>query len=211
MFQKSQDASYLNAVECRLQNDYLVWAEQFLDIIAESLDLTAPKTLNDVGCNLGHFYKGFKRRNLNLEYRGYDIEPMYLKKACEFFPEIKGRLFPLNITETAPEKSDVTVVSALLEHLETLSPGLDHLLESTNEMICFRTFLGENAQKAIYFKDGAQTYYHINQYSFLEVLDTINKHGFCSNVVRDRYTDSMPKYLGQGIVRTQYVVIAQRP
>ena len=58
MFHESQDKEYLDLCIYRAKNVYLEWVEQFLDIIHENVKLDGTKTLNDIGCNVGYFWKG---------------------------------------------------------------------------------------------------------------------------------------------------------
>ncbi len=210
MFQKSQDNKYLKIIIGRAKNEYLTWVEQFLDIIETNIDLKKQNTLNDIGCNVGQFWKGLARRKLGIKYRGFDIEPTYLKAAKSIFPQAGNCFHFLDITRKEPPRADISVVSATLEHLEFLFPGLNYILKSTTKLLLLRTFLAEHNDKSIFMKEGAETYYHINAYSFSEILEYLGRNGFKAEVVRDRYTDSMPKYLGQGIVRTHYVIIGRK-
>jgi trans-aconitate methyltransferase len=210
MFQKSQDNEYLKVIIGRAKDEYLTWVEQFLDIIEANIDLKKTKHLNDVGCNIGQFWKGLARRKLRIKYRGFDIEPLYLKTAKSIFPEVKELFYFLDITRKVPPRADISVVSATLEHLEFLFPGLDHIFKSTTKQLLLRTFLAENRDKSIFMKENAKTFYYINSYSFSEISEYLEKYGFKTEIVRDRYTDSLPKYLGRGIVRTQYVVIGRK-
>lgn len=210
MFQESQDSEYLKVIIARAKDEYLTWVEQFLDIIEAKIDLKKQSTLNDIGCNVGQFWKGLARRKLRIKYRGFDIEPVYLKAAKSIFPEAKNCFYLLDITRKEPPRADVSVVSATLEHLEFLFPGLDHILKNTTKLLLLRTFLAEHGDKSIFMKKSAKTHYYINVYSFSEVLEYLDRYNFKTEVVRDRYTDSMPKYLGQGIVRTHYVVIGRK-
>ena len=78
MFQKSQNSEYLDTIIERAKNKYLIWVVQFLDIVRENISLKRRQKLNDIGCNVGQFWKGLKRREFNIEFRGYDIEPQYI-------------------------------------------------------------------------------------------------------------------------------------
>lgn len=216
MFHESQNEEYLNTCIRRVKEEYLVWVEQFLDIIEDIVcsnkmrPSNKKKSINDIGCNLGQFWKGLKRRCLDLDYSGYDIEPIYIREICKIFPEVRDRIYYLDITREKPKMADISVMSATLEHLAYLSPGLDNILQTTQELFILRTFLGDTNDKSIFMKDGAKKYYYINQYSFLDVLELFDRYNFDTSVVMDRYTGSMPKYLGQGIVRTQYIIIGKR-
>lgn len=211
MFQLSQDQASFDVMLKRVKEEYLTWVEQFLDIIEEHYKSWEGVLLNDIGCNVGQFWKGLKRRKLHdVEYRGYDIEQKYLDAALNIFPELDNHIELHDITEHLPRQCQVSVVSATLEHLEFLSPALDNILQTTESLILIRTFCGEHGDKSLFMKEKAQVPYYINQYSFVELLEYSAKYGFRTKVIRDRYTDSMPKYLGQGIVRTKYVIIGKR-
>lgn len=212
MFHASQNQQYLDEIVRRVNDEYLVWVEQFLDIIEEHYDCLGEGNirLNDVGCCVGQFWKGLKRRRLDIEYYGIDVESKYINTALEIFPELKDHLIQMDITQEKPDDSQITVVSATLEHLQFLYPALDHILKTTEKLVLIRTFLGEHTSKSIFMKKGALFPYYVNQYSFCEILECFEIHDFETIVVRDVYTDSMPKYLGQGIVRTQYLVIGNK-
>jgi hypothetical protein len=195
---------YLESCTWRIKNTYLTWVEQFLDIL-EEFDL-ANKRVNDIGCNLLQFYKGMRKRQSPLQYYGYDVERQYLDLAKGFFPEVKDRLQKVNIVKEQPQTADFSVVSAILEHLPSLGPGLGNVLQSTREVIVLRTFLGEKAITQKTFADGADEKYWVNQYSFEDILNLFDKHGFASVVLRDRFTDSMPKLIFRDLIRTQYVI-----
>lgn len=210
MFQESQNREYLKLCIDRIRNVDLTWVEQFLDIIFDSVAAERQLRLNDIGCNLGQFWKGLKKREGNIQYFGYDSEEVYLEEAKKIFPEISQKLFKLDITQEKPPDCDITVCSATLEHLEHLQPGLDNMLQFTKELFLLRTFLGEGALKSIRMKEGAKTYYNIHQFSFSEIFLSFERNGFSSRVIRDRYTDSMPNYLDNGIIRTFFIVIGNR-
>lgn len=203
-WQHLHSPKYLERCTWRIKNIYLTWVEQFLDIL-EEFDLEN-KRINDVGCNLLQFYKGMDKRKLPLQYYGYDIERQYLDLARDFFPQVKDRLQKVNIVEERPQVANFSVVSAMLEHLPSLSPGLDNILQSTREVIVLRTFLGEEAKTQKVFAEESKEKYWVNQYSFENILNLFDKYGFKSVVLRDRFTDSMPKLIFKNLVRTQYVI-----
>jgi len=210
MFQKSQNEKYLKLCIDRVKNVELTWVEQFLDIIFNTVDFRRQLKLNDIGCNLGQFWKGLKKWESNVQYLGYDLEEIYLEETKKIFPEISEKLFELDIAQEKPQDCDITVCSATLEHLEYLQPALDNILQSTKELFILRTFLGERPFKAIRMKTGAETYYNIHQFSFNEIFSSFERNGFSLQVIRDRYTDSMPIYLDNGIIRTFFIVVGTK-
>jgi len=212
MFQQSQNEEYLQVCIDRVKNIELVWVEQFLDVISDNIDTEKHLRLNDIGCNLGQFWKGLKKKqwSKNLEYKGYDLETIYLEHARNIFPEISTRLHELDIARKKPANCDISVCSATLEHLEYLQPALDNMIQSTGSLVLLRTFLGEGSLKAIRMKSGAKSYYHIHQFSFNEIFSSFEKNGFSVKIIRDKYTDSMPTYLDNGIIRTFFIIVGSR-
>ncbi|OGN00828.1 MAG: hypothetical protein A3B91_02495 [Candidatus Yanofskybacteria bacterium RIFCSPHIGHO2_02_FULL_41_29] len=214
MFHKTQNKESLKIFLARMKGPLLTWVEQFLDLLEPHL--TPSTTLNDIGCNVGQFYKGLVEKKIKIDYRGFDIEPIYLAQAKKIFPSAKNNFQILDITKETPPAADISVVSATLEHLENFSPALDHILASTKKIIIARTYLGEKQERDIMLKEHSQYPYPMNQYSFLDIFRTFAKYNFEAKIVRDRYTDSLPYYVpfetvpGQGLVRTQYVIVGRK-
>ena len=68
MFQASQNEQYFDEIVRRANDEYLVWVEQFLDIIEEHYDgLGGTQRLDDIGCCVGQFWKGLKQRQFDIE------------------------------------------------------------------------------------------------------------------------------------------------
>lgn len=209
-FHNSQDDDYLNTCIQRVETIDLTWVKQSVDILEKKYGSGQGLQINDIGCNLGQFYKELKKRNIMFEYNGYDIEPIYLEEAKKIFPELSSRLFKLDITKNSPRVADITIISATLEHLTSLFPAMKNILDTTREMVIIRTFLGEKYEKSIRKKELADTYYYINQYSFLDMFEIITSHNFQSKIIRDEYTDSLPQFIDQGIIRSFFIIIGER-
>ena len=209
-FHNSQDDDYLKICIQRVQTIDLTWVKQSCDILEKNYSSVQGLQINDIGCNLGQFYKELKKRNLLFEYNGYDIEPVYLEEAKKNFPELSSRLYQLDITKNCPRVADITIISATLEHLTSLLPAMKNILDTTRKMVIIRTFLGEKYEKSIMKKELADTYYYINQYSFLDMFEIIKSHNFHSKIIRDEYTDSLPQYIDQGIIRSFFIIIGER-
>jgi len=103
-FSQAQSEAYFELCKYRIKNVYLTWVEQFLDLIEDNIDTSIEFIINDIGCNLGQFYKGLKRRNIckKVEYYGLDNSEKYLKEAKIIFPDIKSNFININICETPP-------------------------------------------------------------------------------------------------------------
>ena len=189
----------------------MIWTNQVSNIIHER---TWHNTINDIGCNVGHLYKTLASCGPNVnelthfEYYGIDIEPAYLKIARERFP--KGKFVLSDVEQDPIPPAEISVCSATLEHLETPIQTLRSILGETKNLIILRTLVGESSQSHLRMKPKAKKPYVIHQFSFLELLTPIEEYGFHTEVIRDTATDSMPKYIDKGIVRTQYIVVGRK-
>jgi len=211
MFKESQDEEFLDICINRVKNIELTWVNQTLNIIFDRVNLDSQLRLNDIGCNVGPFWKGLKKHNKStIDYFGYDIEESYLEETKKLFPEIADNLFHLDIDKELPSDCDITVCSATLEHLDYLQPSLNNMLQSTKQLFILRTFLGETAFKSIRMIKNAKTYSNVHQFSFSEIFLALERYGFSSKVIRDKYTDSMPKYLDNGIIRTCFIIVGSK-
>lgn len=209
MFQKSQDDEYLRLCIHRAKTITLSWVTQAMGLIATSGggDL---RSLNDIGSNLGQFYRGMKEGGLPFDYHGYEIEPIYNIEVVKIFPELAGRIVERDISDSPPDTADISVTSATLEHIPRWERALDHLLESTRRVLILRTFCGDRFESGLRKKTAAPEPYLIHQFSFLDLLRTMDRHGFDTSVHVDDYTKSLPVYLGDGLLRTQYFIRAIR-
>ncbi|OGX23518.1 MAG: hypothetical protein A2Y03_05070 [Omnitrophica WOR_2 bacterium GWF2_38_59] len=212
MFHEALNEKCLEIYIDRVKNIDLIWVEQFLDIISERICSDSYFRLNDIGCNLGQFWKGLKKREWgkNINYFGYDCDDLYLEEAKKVFSEISDNLFKFDVTQEKPPECDITVCSATLEHLENLQPGLDNMLQSTKKLFLLRTFLGEETLCSKRMIEDAKVPYNVHQFSFRELFLALEKNGFSSKVIRDKYTDSMPVYLDDGMIRTIFIVAGSK-
>ena len=56
------------------------------DVLSQISDLKM-KSVLDFGCGLGHFYKWFNEKTINVNYTGIDISPRMINEAKALFPE----------------------------------------------------------------------------------------------------------------------------
>jgi SAM-dependent methyltransferase len=208
-FEQVTDDGYLALLERRLHSDTpLTWLQQARDILAPYLP--GMRSIIDVGCATGYAAKVFPE----LDYLGLDLEEAYLKIARAYFdgnPRVSFRNH--DIVAAPTERADTILLNAVLEHCPSLSPALDNLISCAGRMVLMRTWLGEKEQihtipspKAQY----AQTVRKCsNQYAFIDIFRTFDKHGFDAVLIRDRYSDSLPYYVDQA-VRSFYFVRAVR-
>jgi len=205
MFHKSQNKEYLNlCIERALKNE-LDWVNQFLDILGDKVG-----TINDIGCNVGQFYKALNNKN-KADYIGYDIEPIYIEKAKGLFPD--GKFMVLDINTELPRSADISISSATIEHCGP--SALDNILSTTRKHAIIRTMLGIKHEEGYHQKKGADPYI-VKQFSFEEIFTTFTRNGFIVKLETDRHTKSLPYYIqneerpDMGIIRTQYLIIGEK-
>lgn len=209
-FEKITQPGYLDLLVRRLNDDTpLAWLAQARELLEGEIGPHC--TLLDIGCATGYAAKVFH----DLRYHGVDIEERYLEVARKYFAGRDRVSFELRdlMREPLDRRMDLVILNAVLEHCPSINPALENVLESTGRTLLLRTFLGDRQEIHSVpspnpaFSDSVRKF--SNQYAFADVFQTLARHGFAGTVHRDRYTDSMPRYVDGG-VRTFYFVKAVR-
>lgn len=108
------DDNYLNKLN---DSATVFWDDQqtqyfrYQEII-KCLDLSASKSLLDIGCGNGEFYKFLNLAGWRGYYTGYDINEQLLGRARERFPKINVKLIDIMANEQI-DKFDYVVMSGL--------------------------------------------------------------------------------------------------
>ena len=210
-FSKAQSDNYFELCKYRINNVYLTWVEQFLDIIEQNINTNTKLSINDIGCNLGQFYKGLKRRDFrkNIKYNGFDNSEKYLAEAKKTFPEIKKNFKYHDISEKTPPNCNISVASATFEHIPNYIDALNNTFKKTKDLFLLRTFLSENYDKQnVKIKDGNS--YPVQQFSYYDICSIAKENDFSTEMIRDKFTDSLPMPVGSRtgeniIIRTFYI------
>lgn len=93
-------------------------------------------------------------------------------------------------------------------------PALMHMADAVEQVLVLRTFLGPEEEisarpsKVPHYVDTNKKF--INQYSFKDVLCYLDKSGFKTRVYQDEYYSGMPQLIEDDVVRTFYIVWAER-
>ena len=168
----TQNAAYLDLLESRLKEPRLHWVDQFIEIINREVingDLRGQSliSINDYGCNVGHFFRGIEDIKCAVDYRGFDISDTYLsiaRKAFgrQHFHHLDIEQNPMNATWP---QSNVAVISATLEHLENYGDALGNILSQTKDLVILRTFVGKVSLMDKCRTIGANSDYLIRQFT----------------------------------------------
>jgi 2-polyprenyl-3-methyl-5-hydroxy-6-metoxy-1,4-benzoquinol methylase len=208
--QTTQNQEYLDLSIKRLSETPLIWVSQFSKIINEkvkSLDKLILK-INDIGCNVGHFYRNINLIDSIVEYTGFDISQTYLDIAHNHFPEANFILEDVGSMEFDRNKynCDISIISATLEHIEDYKVFLENIFQSTNHLVLIRTFIGSQSLKDYCLKPGANQSYLIRQFQLSDLKDKSFNGSWICEEIEDLATGGLQKQVCEGIDRSQKIL-----
>ena len=210
----TQNKDYLDLSIKRLNEPALIWVSQFTDIINSKMkyfDKLALK-INDIGCNVGHFYRNINQINSKVNYTGFDISKTYLDIAHNHFPEANFILEDVGSNKFDKNKynCDISVISATLEHIEDYEVFLENVFQSTNDLVLIRTFIGNESRKDYCLKPGANQSYLIRQFKLSELKDKSFNSSWNCEEIEDKATGGVQKQVCNGIDRSQRILCFQK-
>lgn len=210
----TQNKDYLDLSIKRLNEPALIWVSQFTDIINSKINSFHKPVLriNDIGCNVGHFYRNINQINSKVNYVGFDISKTYLDIAHNHFPEanfiledVGGHKFDRN-----RYNCDISVISATLEHIEDYEVFLENVFQSTNDLVLIRTFIGNESRKDYCLKPGANQSYLIRQFKLAELKGKSFNSSWNCGEIQDLATAGVQKQVCDGIDRSQRILSFQK-
>lgn len=205
--------SDLNIYKKRIKKINLKWVQQIVKII-ESRIRKKKIFLNDLGCNTFQLYKGLKNAKLNryIFYRGYDHEKEYINLGLKIFPELKKRNYIIDIQQKTPKISDITVISATLEHLYNPEKTINRICKSTKELIIIRTFLGnKKIRKLFKNKKYVDRPYYINQFKVSWIKKKLENFNFKNvEIIKDNATKGKLRSIYPGLKRKFSIIVAKK-
>jgi SAM-dependent methyltransferase len=210
----TQNKDYLDLSIKRLDEPPLIWVSQFTDIInAKIKTINIPiLKINDIGCNVGHFYRNISQIESRVNYTGFDISQTYLDIAHDHFPEANFILEDVGGSEFDKNKynCDISIISATLEHIEHYEVFLENIFQSTNELVLIRTFIGNESRKDYCLKPGANQSYLIRQFKLAELKDKSFNSSWNCEEIQDLATGGVQKQVCDGIDRSQIILCFQK-
>jgi 2-polyprenyl-3-methyl-5-hydroxy-6-metoxy-1,4-benzoquinol methylase len=205
----TQNDEYLKLSNQRLSEPPLIWVNQFTQIINDFIGENKGKyVINDIGCNVGHFARNVELINSDIAYRGIDISKTYLEIAKHHFPKLDFFIedFAQKELNIFQFESDISVVSATLEHIDDYEQFLSNIFKTTSQMVLIRTFIGETSEMDYCLKEGATQSYLIRQFVLSDlVTKDFNKDWLFEEIV-DEATLSKPKVICNSITRSQQIL-----
>jgi 2-polyprenyl-3-methyl-5-hydroxy-6-metoxy-1,4-benzoquinol methylase len=210
----TQNKDYLDLSIKRLNEPALIWVSQFTDIINSKMKYFNKLALkiNDIGCNVGHFYRNINQINSKVNYTGFDISKTYLDIAHNHFPEANFILEDVGSNKFDKNKynCDISVISATLEHIEDYEVFLENVFQSTNDLVLIRTFIGNESRKDYCLKPGANQSYLIRQFKSAELKDKSFNSSWNCEEIEDKATGGVQKQVCDGIDRSQRILCFQK-
>ena len=211
---QTQNRDYLDLSIKRLNEPALIWVSQFTDIINSKLKSIKKSELkiNDIGCNVGHFYRNINQINSEVDYTGFDISKTYLDIAHSHFPEANFILEDIGSIKFDKSKynCDVSIISATLEHIEDYEVFLENIFQSTNDLVLIRTFIGNESRKDYCLKPGANQSYLIRQFKLADLKDKSFNSSWNCDEIEDLATGGVQKQVCDGIDRSQRILSFQK-
>lgn len=181
----------LSVYEERIKKTRLKWCKQLFQIInIKKLTEKKKLLLVDLGCNYFQLYKEIKIRKLNrlINYFGYESEKKYVSLGLKHFPELEKKYKICNIESAKLKINDISVCSAILEHMERPTKIINHILKTTKQIVIFRTFLGKKNKKQVFFSSSKNGYL-IRQFNKYQMKKKIAKFGFRVKFYLDEATN----------------------
>jgi SAM-dependent methyltransferase len=205
----TQNDEYLKLSSQRLSEPPLIWVNQFTQIINDFIGKNKGKyAINDIGCNVGHFARNVELINSDIAYRGIDISKTYLEIAKHHFPKLDFFIedFAQKELNIFQFESDISVVSATLEHIDDYEQFLSNIFKTTRQLVLIRTFIGETSEMDYCLKEGATQSYLIRQFVLSDLVNnSFNKDWLFEEII-DEATLSKPKVICNSITRSQQIL-----
>ena len=210
----TQNKDYLDLSIKRLNEPALIWVSQFTDIINSKIKSFDKPILriNDIGCNVGHFYRNVNEIKSKVNYTGFDISQTYLDIAHNHFQEANFILEDVGSSNFNKNiyNCDISIISATLEHIEDFEVFLENIFESTNDLVLIRTFVGNESRKDYCLKPGATQSYLIRQFQLAELKHKSFNSSWNCEEIEDLATGGVQKQVCDGIDRSQRILSFQK-
>jgi SAM-dependent methyltransferase len=157
----------------------------------------------DVGCNVGHYLLGLRKKLPTLDYTGVDAYEIYIKTAKEAFANDKHANFEVKdiLKPIFPETPfDISYCCNVIIHLPDFRNPIKNLLSSTKNVCFIRTLFGERTsivkipEKDIFDIDGNPLdYYYYNTWEKNYFSDFVETLGWKTEFIKDEFNPQLIK------------------
>jgi SAM-dependent methyltransferase len=170
---------------CRGEAEEMTCAAQAAEILAP---LVRPgETLLDAGCGGGYYLHSFRKRGIDVAYRGLDYTPEMIDLARTEM----GDHYELGAIEDLETQYDNVLCFNVLTNSPHYAAPLERLLQAARKRVLIRESLGDELivrySADPYLDEGARhiRVYH-NTYPIAEVSAFMHEHGFTVTRIVDR-------------------------
>lgn len=198
----------------RIKYVRLQWCRQVLKIIDSKLK--KKYSINDFGCNYFQLYKEIKikKKKNKIDYYGLDKDIKAVKIGLKYFPELKKKFKICNLEKYRPDKKDVGIISAFLEHSDNPKKILENILYSSKKFVIIRTFLGKkNSCKIFFNKNKFPFKVKIREFSFKYLEKILKENNFKVTKIKDKATKNSKTYpvnLDKKFKRRMYIIFGEK-
>lgn len=151
----------------------------------------------DVGCNIGHYLLGLRKKFPEMSYTGVDAYKQFIDVAKKQFENDKNAKFEIKdiFKEISPENPyDIVFCCNVLLHLPDFRTPIKNLLASTKKVCFIRTLIGERTTLVTtpivdeYDENGIplEHYFH-NTWNKDYIINYINTLGWNTELIPDEF------------------------
>lgn len=158
----------------------------------------------DVGCNVGHYLMGLRKKFPDLDYVGADAYKYYIDIANEHFAnDLHAKFVVKSILKPIfPENPfDIVYCCNVIQHLPDFRKPISNLLASTKKVCFIRMMIGDHTTIVKfpvaddYDKEGnPEKFWYMNTWKKEDVTKFIKKLGWKVSYIDDKYKPSKIQY-----------------
>lgn len=175
-----------------------------MDCLAQAAELLTPlarpgDSVIDAGCGSGYFFHSLRKRDLALDYHGFDA-------TAEFIEIGRRELVPFGLPPERLQKlrledfqgsADHLLCINLLSNLDNYHRPLERLLKATRRSLILRESIKNGADyryvRDAYLDPGVALSVHVNAYDRRDLTAFIEARGFAVTEVIDRRSGGSPE------------------
>ena len=96
-------------------------------------------SLTDIGCSSGYYYEVIKCINMSIQYKGIDYNKESIDLAKYYYPDVSFNIG--DITNLSCEKSDIVLLSGILEHVPDYKKSIIEVCNISKKYIILHRML----------------------------------------------------------------------
>ncbi|WP_085906808.1 class I SAM-dependent methyltransferase [Kiloniella majae] len=156
-------------------------------------------TLIDAGCGSGYFFHSIRRRNLTIDYHGFDQTESLINIGKEELPPFglsKEKLQVCRLEDFSGNADHVLCLN-VLSNIDNYHRPLERLLLASRKTLILReSIASKSSYKYVhdtYLDDDVHLNVHVNTYAKNDICSFIQSYGFETKYVVDQRTQGKPE------------------